>query len=136
MADKIFDLLFGDRDPIREPGTQTGTPGDWWTVFNIVPDAFDHTTKGFQFYRSDNRKLDPKLRELGRPGPDMPLARSLSSPSIARPAVTLVSLKNRLRRYVTGVWLIASVRLSAPSLPIPMPSYSSTGGYQTAFLKC
>jgi alkylhydroperoxidase family enzyme len=65
-ADKIFDLLFGDRDPIAEPGTATGTPGNWWTVFNIVPDAFDHTTEGFRFYRSPERKLSPKLRELGQ----------------------------------------------------------------------
>ncbi|MEL6473276.1 MAG: carboxymuconolactone decarboxylase family protein [Pseudomonadota bacterium] len=65
-ADRIFDLLFGDRDPIKEPGTATGTPGNWWTVFNIVPDAFKHTTEGFQFYRSPDRKLDAKLRELGQ----------------------------------------------------------------------
>ena len=66
VANQIFDLLFEDRDPIAEPGTATGTPGNWWTVFNIVPDAFKHTTEGFQFYRSKNRKLDPKLRELGQ----------------------------------------------------------------------
>ena len=66
FANQIFDLLFADRDPIAEPGTATGTPGNWWTVFNIVPDAFKHTTEGFQFYRSKNRKLDPKLRELGQ----------------------------------------------------------------------
>ncbi|MBT7642366.1 MAG: carboxymuconolactone decarboxylase family protein [Rhodobiaceae bacterium] len=65
-ADQIFDILFGDRDPVKQPGTATGTPGNWWTVFNIVPDAFEHTTKGFQFYRSDKRQLDPKLRELGQ----------------------------------------------------------------------
>ncbi len=65
-ANQIFDLLFGDRDPIKEPGTATGTPGNWWTVFNIVPDAFAHTTDGFRFYRSEERKIDPKLRELGQ----------------------------------------------------------------------
>lgn len=65
-AEPIFNLLFGDRDPVKEPGTATGTPGNWWTVFNIVPDAFKHTTEGFQFYRSPERKLDPKLRELGQ----------------------------------------------------------------------
>ncbi len=65
-AEPIFNLLFGDRDPVAEPGTATGTPGNWWTVFNIVPDAFKHTTEGFQFYRSSQRKLDPKLRELGQ----------------------------------------------------------------------
>ncbi|MEM9570229.1 MAG: carboxymuconolactone decarboxylase family protein [Pseudomonadota bacterium] len=66
MADAVFKMLFEDRDPIEQPGTATGTPGNWWTVFNIVPDAFDHTTTGFQFYRSPNRKLDPMLRELGQ----------------------------------------------------------------------
>jgi alkylhydroperoxidase family enzyme len=66
MADAIFKMLFDDRNPIEDPGTATGTPGNWWTVFNIVPDAFDHTTTGFQFYRSPNRKIDPKLRELGQ----------------------------------------------------------------------
>jgi alkylhydroperoxidase family enzyme len=65
-AARIFDVLFGDRDPIAEPGTATGTPGNWWTVFNIVPDAFRHTSEGFRFYRSKDRKLDPKLRELGQ----------------------------------------------------------------------
>lgn len=58
--------LFGDRDPVKEPGTATGTPGNWWTVFASVPDAFDHILSGFQFYRSPKRKLDPKLRELGQ----------------------------------------------------------------------
>ena len=64
----VFDALWGarTRPTIKEPGTETGTPGNWWTVFNIVPDAFDHTTTGFQFYRSPNRKIDPKLRELGQ----------------------------------------------------------------------
>jgi alkylhydroperoxidase family enzyme len=31
-----------------------------------VPDAFKHTTEGFQFYRSPKRKIDPKLRDLGQ----------------------------------------------------------------------
>ncbi|MEM0985065.1 MAG: carboxymuconolactone decarboxylase family protein [Pseudomonadota bacterium] len=66
-ADGIFDLLFGEGiDPLTATGTPTGTPGNWWTVFNIVPDAFNHTTEGFRFYRSPDRKIDPKLRELGQ----------------------------------------------------------------------
>jgi alkylhydroperoxidase family enzyme len=63
---KLYQTLFGDRDPVAEPGTATGTPGNWWTVFAQVPDAFKHTTEGFGFYRSPNRKLDSKLRELGQ----------------------------------------------------------------------
>lgn len=66
MADQIFKMLFEDRDPVKEPGTATGTPGNWWTVFNLVPDAFEHTTTGFQFYRSPNRKINAQLRELGQ----------------------------------------------------------------------
>lgn len=62
----MYRFLFGDRDPVAEPGTASGTPGNWWTVFALVPDAFDHTTAGFQFYRSPDRVLDPKLRELGQ----------------------------------------------------------------------
>jgi len=63
---QMYDLLFGDRDPVAEPGTATGTPGDWWTVFAVVPDVFNHAVSGFGLYRSKNRKLDPKLRELGQ----------------------------------------------------------------------
>ncbi len=63
---QMYDLLFGDRDPVDEPGTETGTPGNWWTVFAIVPDVFAHAVAGFRLYRSSRRKLDPKLRELGQ----------------------------------------------------------------------
>lgn len=65
-AKTVYGMLFGDRDPVAEPGTATGTPGDWWTVFAGVPDCFDHAVAGFQFYRSPKRKIDPQLRELGQ----------------------------------------------------------------------
>jgi alkylhydroperoxidase family enzyme len=60
----MYDQLFGDRDPVEEPGTATGTPGDWWTVFALVPDVLEHAVRGFGLYRSPERKLDPQLREL------------------------------------------------------------------------
>ena len=66
LARTIYKMLFGERDPVVEPGTETGTPGNWWTVFALVPDVFDHAVAGFQLYRSPNRKLDPKYRELGQ----------------------------------------------------------------------
>lgn len=66
FAKSVYKALFGDRDPVKEPGTDTGTPGNWWTVFAVVPDVFDHAVAGFQFYRNPNRKLSPKLRELGQ----------------------------------------------------------------------
>ena len=63
----LYDALFGgDRDPVTDPGTATGTPGNWWTVFALVPDCFNHAVAGFQFYRSKNRKISAKLRELGQ----------------------------------------------------------------------
>ncbi len=62
----IYDMLFGERCPVEAPGTATGSPGNWWTVFAVVPDCFDHAVQGFALYRSPKRKLDPKLRELGQ----------------------------------------------------------------------
>jgi alkylhydroperoxidase family enzyme len=64
---QAYDLLFGpDRDPVAKPGTETGTPGNWWTVFALVPDALDHALRGFRFYQSPDRKLNPVFRELGQ----------------------------------------------------------------------
>ena len=62
----MYDLLFGDRDPVAQPGTATGTPGDWWTVFALVPEIFEHAVRGFALYRNPARRLDPQLRELGQ----------------------------------------------------------------------
>ena len=66
LATALYDMLFGERDPVAEPGTNTGTPGNWWTVFALVPDCLQHAVDGFQFYRDPKRKLDPQLRELGQ----------------------------------------------------------------------
>ena len=62
----MYEYLFDDRDPVAEPGTAAGTPGDWWTVFALVPDVLDHAVKGFGLYQSPARLLDPVLRELGQ----------------------------------------------------------------------
>jgi alkylhydroperoxidase family enzyme len=66
VVTKTYDLLFGDRDPVAEPGTSTGTPGDWWTVFALVPDILEHCNRGFALYRNPKRRLDPVLRELAQ----------------------------------------------------------------------
>ncbi len=62
----MYDYLFGDRDPVDEPGTETGSPGDWWTVFALVPDVLEHSVQGFGLYRSPKRFLSPTLRELAQ----------------------------------------------------------------------
>ena len=60
----IYQRLFGDRDPVAEPGTATGTPGNWWTVFAQTPDLLDHMVAGFSLFSSPTRELPTKLREL------------------------------------------------------------------------
>ena len=62
----MYKRLFGERDPVKEPGTATGTPGDWWTVFANAPDVLEHACRGFALYASPERKLEPRLRELGQ----------------------------------------------------------------------
>ena len=66
IATAMYDRLFGGRDPVAEPGTETGTPGNWWTVFALVPDCLKHAIGGFQFYRDSARLLDPQLREIAQ----------------------------------------------------------------------
>ena len=60
----MYDYLFEGRDPVTEPGTADGTRGDWWTVFALVPDVFEHAVQGFALYQSTARILQPRLREL------------------------------------------------------------------------
>jgi len=66
VALPLYRQLFGERDPVTEPGTATGTRGDWWSVFANSPDTLRHAAQGFAYYRSPERKLDPVLRELGQ----------------------------------------------------------------------
>jgi alkylhydroperoxidase family enzyme len=66
LTTRMYDRLFGERDPVAEPGTSTGTPGDWWTVTALVPDVLRHAVQGFGVYQSPKRRLAPALRELGQ----------------------------------------------------------------------
>jgi alkylhydroperoxidase family enzyme len=67
VVNRYYDRLFGEGvDPVATPGTATGTPGDWWTVFALAPDIFQHAVDGFAVYRHPDRKIDPVLRELGQ----------------------------------------------------------------------
>ena len=66
---KYYEALFGGRDPVAEPGTATGTPGNWWTVAALVPYVFEHATQQFgmfgMFTDKSVSKLDARVRELG-----------------------------------------------------------------------
>src|SRR4051794_34657574 len=61
-----YDFLFGDRDPVAERAPSCGTPGNWWTVFALVPDVLRHAVDGCAWYGSPKRHLPPVLRELGQ----------------------------------------------------------------------
>jgi alkylhydroperoxidase family enzyme len=62
----MYDYLFDDRDPVAEPGTADGTPGDWWTVMALSPEIMEHAVGGFLLYQSPRRALSPTLRELAQ----------------------------------------------------------------------
>ena len=49
FGEVMYALIFGDRDPVAEPGTASGTPGNWWTVTAQIPEMFDHIAGGLQF---------------------------------------------------------------------------------------
>lgn len=56
---EAYNKVFGEgRDPLEEPGTSTGTPGDWWTTWAREPGILD----AFNAYSSAN--LDPKLKSI------------------------------------------------------------------------
>jgi alkylhydroperoxidase family enzyme len=62
-----YDRIFGPtRDPVAEPGTESGTPGTWWTTFALVPDVLKHLVRSTIVYQSTKRLLPPHLRELGQ----------------------------------------------------------------------
>ena len=69
VGELLYGMLFGDRDPVAEPGTASGTPGNWWTVFALVPDAFDHTTTGLPVLPLPGPVAGPQAAGAG-PDPD------------------------------------------------------------------
>jgi alkylhydroperoxidase family enzyme len=59
-----YQRLFGDKDPVAEPGTATGTPGNWWTVMALVPGvltSFQESTRAI----GNLTALTPYQKELG-----------------------------------------------------------------------
>ena len=80
----MYERLFGDRDPVAEPGTATGTPGDWWTVFANSPDVIEHAGRGFAPLRQPRPQDRPaSCASSARPGPVGSSAASSCSPSTA-----------------------------------------------------
>jgi alkylhydroperoxidase family enzyme len=61
----MYNFMFGDRDPVTEPGAVGGTTGDWWTVFAQSPAALRHAVRGFRLYREEV-SIRADHRELGQ----------------------------------------------------------------------
>ena len=89
---RMYDELFGpDRDPVDEPGTATGSPGDWWTVFALSPDLLRHSVQGFVLYRSPVASSIPRCESSARPAPGGCAAASSCSRSTASRAARSAS---------------------------------------------
>lgn len=61
---EIYRQFFGGRDPVAEPGTATGTPGDYWTTFALVPDILKMSRDSLFALLQPGRILKPRYREL------------------------------------------------------------------------
>lgn len=57
----MYDRMFGaSRDPVAEPGTSTGTPGNWWTAWANTPGIL----KSFSAFPMAEATLPATFREL------------------------------------------------------------------------
>jgi len=61
---KIYREFFGERDPVAEPGTATGTPGNYWTTFALAPDLMQMAYRDLFMLLEPDRRLPATLREL------------------------------------------------------------------------
>jgi alkylhydroperoxidase family enzyme len=62
---ETYSRLFGDRDPVTQPGTATGTPGNWWTVWALVPEVLAHAQAGFALLNRPGSHITAYQREFG-----------------------------------------------------------------------
>jgi alkylhydroperoxidase family enzyme len=61
---KLYQQIFADRDPVAQPGTATGTPGDYWTTLALVPDILKLASDALFALLQPGRKLEARYREL------------------------------------------------------------------------
>src|ERR1700686_288304 len=60
---ELYTQFFGDCDPVAQPGTATGTPGDYWTTFALVPDLLFQARNSLMALMQPGRGLPAHLRE-------------------------------------------------------------------------
>jgi alkylhydroperoxidase family enzyme len=61
---EIYKELFDDRDPVAQPGTATGTPGDYWTTYALVPEILTASHGSLMAMLQPGRPLAAGFREL------------------------------------------------------------------------
>ena len=65
---RFYEAIFEGRCPVEQPGTRSGSPGNWWTTIALRPYIFDHAAQHMSMYGllvdKSFSKLDPKAREL------------------------------------------------------------------------
>jgi len=61
---EIYQRVFGARDPVAEPGTATGSRGDYWTTLAVMPDILKMSADTVWALLQPGRVLDPRYREL------------------------------------------------------------------------
>ncbi len=118
------------RWPSRAPAT--GSPGDWWTVFALVPDVLDHAVAGLRPLRQPDAAARPGA---ARAGPD-PGRVGRRQPVRLLPALQVPARAGRERgedrgRARTGRPPTASTRSSGWCWPTPTAWCSTAGGCPT-----
>ena len=86
---KLYERVFPGRDPVKDPGTATGTPGNWWTVFALAPHVFDHA-----------------VSHMGRMGRPMS---PVYQPEIIAEAIHLAAITRRREMSVTFTTVLFSL---------------------------
>src|SRR5712692_10117731 len=101
---KLYQQIFGDRNPVAQPGTATGSPGDYWTTLALVPDVLKLASDALFALLQPGRKLEPRYREL----------------AILRTAIVVIAGSNfhsTLRSPARWVFLTRSFGLSKDGRP-------------------
>ncbi len=94
----MYDKVFGPaRDPVASPGTSTGTPGDWWTVWANSPDVMEHACRGFALYAA--------IRSLQRRYRAVPIALGV--------VVAALAIVFTLTDNIVGVFMIMPIAIIA-----------------------
>ena len=128
----MYDFIFGpDRDPVDDPGTATGTPGDWWTTFALVPDVLEHCVTGFALYRSPKRTLPAELRELGQFRAGWARQSQFVYSQHAKSCRALGMPEEKIAALPPGPWPTAGRRPSGRCWPTRTPWCSRGGGCRT-----